>query len=141
MLTRPFRPEPVTGRIRDREIERALEANEERAARSNARFAAALADMARERIQNMEFYPEVPVVRDLQTSWGGTIWVLRRGEEPASDGPIDVLTPDGRYIGTYAAGATGMPDAFGPDGLAAFIERDEFDVTSVVVRRLSTDVR
>ena len=141
VLTRPFRPEPVTGRIRDREIERALEANEERAARSNARFAAALADMARERIQNMEFYPEVPVVRDLQTSWEGTIWVLRRGEEPASDGPIDVLTPDGRYIGTYAAGATGMPDAFGPDGLAAFIERDEFDVTSVVVRRLSTDVR
>ena len=99
------------------------------------------AEMRRERIRNMEFYHEVPVVRDLQTSWEGTIWVLRRGEEPASDGPIDVLTPDGRYIGTYAAGATGMPDAFGPDGLAAFIERDEFDVASVVVRRLSTDMR
>ena len=141
VLTRPFRPEPVTGRIRDREIERQLEENEERPARSNARFAAALADMRRERIQNMEFYPEVPVVRDLKTSWEGTIWVLRRGEEPASDGPIDVLAPDGRYIGTYAAGATELPDAFGPDGLAAFIERDEFDVTSVVVRRLSGDVR
>ena len=97
--------------------------------------------MRRERIQNMEFYPEVPVVRDLKTSWEGTIWVLRRGEEPASDGPIDMLAPDGRYIGTYAAGATELPDAFGPDGLAAFIERDEFDVTSVVVRRLSSDVR
>ena len=141
VLTRPFRPEPVTGRIRDREIERQLEESEERAARSNARFAAALADMRRERIQNMEFYPEVPVVRDLQASWEGTIWVLRRGEEPASDGPIDVLTPDGRYIGTYAAGTTELPDAFGPDGLAAFIERDEFDVTSVVVRRLPGDVR
>ena len=100
-------------------------------------FAAALAEMGRERIRSMEFYHEVPVVRDLQTSWEGTIWVRRRGEEPASDGPIDVLTPDGRYIGTYAAGATEMPDAFGPDGLAAFIERDEFDVASVVVRRLS----
>ncbi len=141
VLTRPFRPEPVTGRIRDREIERQLEENEERTARSDSRFAAALAEMGRERIRNMEFYHEVPVVRDLQTSWEGTIWVRRRGEEPASDGPIDVLTPDGRYIGTYAAGATEMPDAFGPDGLAAFIERDEFDVASVVVRRLSVDVR
>ena len=141
VLTRPFRPEPVTGRIRDREIERQLEENEERTARSDSRFAAALAEMGRERIRNMEFYHEVPVVRDLQTSWEGTIWVRRRGEEPASDGPIDVLTPDGRYIGTYAAGATEMPDAFEPDGLAAFIERDEFDVASVVVRRLSTDVR
>ena len=141
VLTRPFRPEPVTNRIRDQEVERQLEENEERTARSNAPFAAAAAEMRRERIRNMEFYHEVPVVRDLQTSWEGTIWVLRRGEEPASDGPIDVLTPDGRYIGTYAAGATEMPDAFGPDGLAAFIERDEFDVASVVVRRLLTDVR
>ena len=141
VLTRPLRPEPVTDRIRDREIERQLEENEERAARSNSPMAAMAAEMRRERIQNMEFFHEVPVVRDLQTSWDGTIWVLRRGEEPASDGPIDVLTPDGRYVGTFAAGATEMPDAFGPDGLAAFIERDEFDVASVVVRRLSTDVR
>ncbi len=142
VLTRPFRPEPVTGRIRDREIERQLEENEERVARLNTPLPAAVrAEMGRRRIQNMEFYHEVPVVRDLQTSWEGTIWVLRRGEEPSSDGPIDVLTPDGRYIGTFAAGATGLPDAFGPDGLAAFIERDEFDVRSVVVRRLPAHVR
>lgn len=93
VLTRPFWPEPVTARIRDREIERQLEEDEERRARSNSPFAAAMAEMARERIQNMEFYHEVPVVRDLQTTWEGTIWVLRRGEEPVSDGPIDVLTP------------------------------------------------
>ena len=93
VLTRPFRPEPVTGRIRDREIERQLEENEERTARSSSRFAAALAEMRRERIGNMEFYHEVPVVRDLQTSWEGTIWVLRRGDEPASDGPIGCADP------------------------------------------------
>ena len=34
-----------------------------------------------------------------------------------------------------------MPDAFGPDGLAVFIELDEFDVASVVVRRLPVEVR
>ena len=141
VLTRPFRPEPVTDRIREEEVERALEENEERVARSGGRLAAAWAEVGRERVRNMEFHHEVPVVRDLQTSWEGTIWVLRRGEEPSSDGPIDVLTPDGRYIGTIAAGATGLPDAFGPDGLAAFIKRDEFDVASVVVRRLSNDVR
>ena len=141
VLTRPFRPEPVTDRIRDREIERQVEENEERVARSDPRLAAARAELGRRRISSMEFYHEVPVVRDLETSWEGTIWVRRRGEEPASDGPIDVLTPDGRYIGTFAAGATGMPDAFGPDGLAAFIERDEFDVASVAVRRLPVGVR
>ncbi|MYC99022.1 MAG: hypothetical protein F4X13_07115 [Gammaproteobacteria bacterium] len=141
VLSRPFRPEPVTDRIRDREIERQLEENEERVAQSDPRLAAARAELGRRRISSMEFYHEVPVIRDLQTSWEGTIWVLRRGEEPASDGPIDVLAPDGRYIGTFAAGTTAMPDAFGPDGLAAFIERDEFDVASVVVRRLSADVR
>ncbi len=140
VLTRPFRPEPVTAAIRDGEIERLLAENEADAS-SNDPFGDAFAELGRRRIRNMEFYHEVPVVRTLRTSWEGTIWVQRRGDGPASDGPIDLLAPDGSYIGTYAAGTTEMPDAFGPDGLAAFIERDEFDVASVVVRRLPTDVR
>lgn len=56
-------------------------------------------------------------------------------------GPIDVVTADGRYIGTFATEATALPDAFGPGGMAAFIELDEFDVASVVVRRLPAAVR
>ena len=56
-------------------------------------------------------------------------------------GPIDLLTADGGYLGTYPADATRMPSAFGPDGLVAFIERDELDVPTVVVRRLPSDVR
>ena len=87
------------------------------------------------------FYHEIPVIRSLATTWEGRIWVQRGGEEPDSDGPIDVLTAEGAYVGTYATGTTEMPDAFGPHGLAAFIEFDEFDVASVVVRRLPTDVR
>jgi len=140
VLTRPFRPEPVTGRIRDEEIQRQLEIVEERAAGSSDPFAAARAEMGRNRIMNMEFHHEVPVVRTLRTSWEGTIWVHRRGEEPAGDGPIDVLTPDGRYIGTLATGTTAMPSAFGPDGLVAFRERDEFDVSEVVVKRLPPEI-
>ena len=49
---------------------------------------------------------------------------MRQGDEILEDGPIDVLTADGEYVGTYRTGATRMPNAFGPDGLAVFIERD-----------------
>ena len=147
VLTRPFRPERVTDRIREEETERQRKDLEDRgdgANRTGGQMAAAraqMAEMRRERIKSLEFYHEVPVVRNLRTSWEGTIWVRRRGEEPASDGPIDLLGPDGRYIGTYAAGATAMPSAFGPDGLVAFIERDELDVPRVVVKRLPPEVR
>ena len=34
-----------------------------------------------------------------------------------------------------------MPSAFGPDGLVAFVERDELDVQTVVVKRLPGGVR
>ncbi|MDE2877030.1 MAG: hypothetical protein OXQ93_16425, partial [Gemmatimonadota bacterium] len=77
----------------------------------------------------------------LSTTWDGSIWVCRRGDEPESDGPIDVVTSDGRYIGTFTEDATEIPDAFGPEGVAAFIEHDEFEVARVVVRRLPAAVR
>ena len=86
------------------------------------------------------FYPEIPVLRSLSTTWEGRIWVQRRGDEPGSPGPIDVLTGDGRYVGTFAADAK-VPDAFGPNGMAAFVEFDEFDVARVVARRLPAPVR
>ena len=52
------------------------------------------------------YYHEIPVIRSQVTTWGGRIWVQRRGDEPESHGPIDVLTPEGEYIGTYPIGAT-----------------------------------
>ena len=106
VIRRPLRPEPVTPAIR------------------------------KEYSGNRRFYPEIPVLRSLSATWDGHIWVARRGEDPDGTGPIDVVTADGRYVGTFATDATTMPDAFGPTGLAAFIEFDEFDVASVVVRRL-----
>ena len=111
VIRRPLRPEPVTPAIR------------------------------REYSESRRFYPEIPVLRSLSATWDGRIWVARRGEDPDSTGPIDVVTADGRYLGTFAADATAMPDAFGPNGLAAFIEFDEFDVSTVVVRRLPAAVR
>ena len=100
-----------------------------------------MTDAMRQQAESMEFHPVIPVVRTLRTSWEGNIWVQRRGEEPVSDGPIDLITPDGRYLGSYPAGATAMPSAFGPDRLVAFVERDEFDVQTVVVRRLPPRLR
>ncbi len=143
ILTRPFQPEPVTDRIREEERERRLKGLEgdplgaDRTGGVRGAMMSTMTDMRRRNAESMEFHPVIPVVRSLRTSWEGNIWVQRRGEEPVSDGPIDVLTPDGRYLGTFAADATAMPSAFGPDGLVAFVERDELDVQTVVVYELS----
>ena len=147
ILTRPFSPEPVTERVMSEEKDRRLRDLEDRpessVSRSGGRMVVSGSGggaRAREQIETLEFAEEVPVVRDLRTSWGGRIWVLRRGDEPVSDGPIDILAADGRYLGTYRTGATRLPDAFGPEGLAAFIERDELDVQTVIVKRLPRTV-
>ena len=147
VLTRPFVPEPVTDRIRQEERERrlrGLEGDPLGAGRAGGRRGAVMSGMTdamRAQAQSMEFYPVVPVVRGLRTSWEGRIWVQRRGKEPVSDGPVDVLTPDGRYLGTFSADGMSMPGAFGPGGLAAFVEVDELGVQTVVVRRLPEAIR
>lgn len=131
-ITRPFRPEPVTPRI-EREHRRRTE---ERRSQSITPTSGISIELRAE-----SFYPVIPVIRRLHTTWDGRIWVMRQGDELLEDGPIDVLTAAGEYVGTYQTGETKMPDAFGPGGLAAFIELDDLDVPSVVVRRLPTDVR
>ena len=147
IIRRPFDPEPVTEAVREAYKERTAAARRALGGTGSRRLmlvGAAEGNNPRpEAMFDLEdrYYHEIPVLRDLATTWEGRIWVQRGGEEPDSDGPIDVLTPEGVYVGTYALGATELPDAFGPDGLAAFIELDEFDVASVVVRRLPTGVR
>jgi hypothetical protein len=149
VLRRPFRPRPITERMQEAERERRLaelEAGEGPQMRmivqgpggggGQAVSQDAIREMMRGQIAQMRFYPELPVLRELRTSWSGRIWAERRGEQPTEPGPIDVLTPDGGYVGTFRTGTTAMPDAFGPDGLAAFIEADELEVPIVVVRRL-----
>ena len=63
----------------------------------------------RSTIEDSEYYHELSVIRGLEVTWDGRIWVLRWGAEPWSDGPIDVVTPDGRYLGSYPAGMTALP--------------------------------
>jgi hypothetical protein len=102
VLTRPFRPEPVTDRVIEEIRERNLRELEEsglleRGAGGN--LPAFMTGNIGASTGSVRYYHEIPVVRDLRTTWEGTIWVQRRGDEPESDGPIDILTPDGRYLG------------------------------------------
>ena len=139
ILTRPLSPKRVTERMREAERNRRRKAGGEflRGFGIPADIAGSgIRERQLQKIDALEFFEEIPIVRYLMTSWSGTIWVQRSGDEPHTSGPIDVLAPDGRYIGSYATGATGLPRAFGPGGLAAFVERDAFDVQTVVVRRL-----
>jgi hypothetical protein len=142
VLKRPFRPIRVTNRVIEAERERQIRRFE---AEGVPPIIINGVNVSRESPQEyvmdytdrIGFFEEVSIVRGLRTGWDGEIWVRRHGEEPGDGaGPIDVLTMDGRYIGTYPAGEVALPAAFGPDGLVAFIERDEMDVRYVVVKRL-----
>ncbi|MDE2653068.1 MAG: 6-bladed beta-propeller [Gemmatimonadota bacterium] len=150
VLTRSIPPEPMTDRMisaekdrRFRELEAIPDEDLDRVIGViNGEPIRLDPDVERQRrqelIENLEFFYEVPVIRGLFLAWDGTIWVRRRGEEPASDdGPVDLLTPDGAYLGSFPGDDADIPDAFGPGGLAAFIETDEFGVKTVVVGRLS----
>ncbi|MDE0659755.1 MAG: hypothetical protein OXI79_08930 [Gammaproteobacteria bacterium] len=159
ILTRPIHPVPVTDRIVEAEFERRVgEAVADFVARGqrprmiqNAVTGetvegvlpldeAMLEGVRLSTLAQLEAVPvadEVPVVLDLRTTWGGQIWVQRRGEDLFSDGSIDVLTSDGRYLGSYPAG-TPMPVAFGLGGLLAVLETDEWGTQSVIVRRVSS---
>ena len=81
------------------------------------------------------------MLSDVRASWDGRLWVQRRAADASPHGPIEVLSADGGYAGTFAEGAAAMPIAFGPDGLAAFAETDDLDVQTIVVRRLPREVR
>ena len=150
ILRRHIRPLPATEEMKRAERERQLERENNRTVTQIggdptpevsamiSRFQSA----RREAIENMRFHAEVPVVAALRVTWEGNLWVERSTEPGASEpGPIDVLAPDGRYIGTFPAGRLEMPNAFGPDGLAAFVETDEFDVPVITVMRLPQNVR
>jgi hypothetical protein len=153
VLRRPFNARPVTAAIQEAEKARQL-AEMEAGGGPQMRIMVggpggaaqpvsqeAIKEMMRNRIEQTQFYPELPVVLNLATGWSGKVWVVRRGQQPTEQGAIDVLTPAGQYVGTFAEGALKLPAAFGPEGMVAFIERDELDVPSVVVKRLPAVLR
>lgn len=154
VLRRPIHPRPVTPALQEAEKKRRLDdlasgrGPQIRIATAGpgggggqAISQDAIREMQRGQIDQLQFYPEVPVLLNLATGWDGKVWAVRRGERPHEPGAIDVLAPEGRYLGTFPAGSMTLPAAFGPDGLVAFIERDEFDVPTVAVKRLPANLR
>lgn len=150
ILRRAIRPLPVTERMRRTERERRLERDANRQVTQRGgepppeirEAFNRIRATRRAALENMRFYPEVPVVAAVHVTWEGSLWVERSTEPGTSEsGPIDVLAQDGRYVGTFPVGRLDMPDAFGPDGLAVFVETDEFDVPVITVRRLPEHIR
>ena len=145
VIVRPFDPVPVTPAIEEAEKER-MQARQAAMGGGRTKMLEIRGPDGSSQSTTFQrpepaFFPELPVIHAVSGTWEGRIWVQRRGEDPNSGGAIDVLTAEGDYLGTFPAGTTALPDAFGPDGLAAFIELDEFDVATVVVRRLPAAVR
>lgn len=96
--------------------------------------------MIRSSIEQRRYYHEIPAIGFMTAGWDGTLWIERTAEDWWEDGPVDVVTPEGDYLGTVPA-EVGVPSAFGPDGLAAWVELDELDVATIRVVRLPASLR
>ena len=177
VVGRPLHPQPVTAQLQERARARVLEnfesSFEEQGTTSGVgddvpeaireQMTAMMESMVagiRDMMEKASFMPEVPLVRDLRTTWEGAIWVERWGSDPLAqvnlaglgsddrngdegpaDGWIDVLAPGGEYVGTFSLEETPMPGAFGPGGIVAFVETDDFGVPTIIVKRLPAAVR
>ncbi len=131
-VERPIAPLPVDDAIMEAERVRYRESE----ASAQASAAAANIQLQREGVGGRTFADELPVLYDLEVDWEDRIWLERWGPTGDDDGPTDVVTPGGDYIGTLPPDGLRIPDAFGPGGLLAYIETDEMDVQTVRVIRL-----
>ena len=160
-VERPVAPTVVTEAIMELERERRRAAREEgnaiapsgggtfitvRGSRSSGTTSGALSSISPDAVQSidllggsiedMTFADEIPVIDDIAVDWEDRIWIERTGENGQEPGPIDIMTPDGRYLGTLPIDGLRIPRAFGPGGMMAYVELDEYEVQSVRVIRL-----
>ena len=133
-IERPIAPLPVDDAIMEAERERYRESGT--AARESATRTNLPIQIELEGVEGLTFADQVPVLYGLKVDWEDRVWVQRRGPTGDDDGPTDIVTPDGDYIGTLPPDGLRTPNAFGPDGLLAYIEHDEMDVPTVRVVRL-----
>ena len=133
-VERPIAPLPVDERIMEAERERYRESTA--SLLESGRRATLSVRFEREGAEELAFADEVPVIARITVDWEDRIWVKRRGPTGDDDGPTDIVTPDGGYIGTLPPEGLQTPDAFGPDGLMAYIETDDLDLPTVRVVRL-----
>lgn len=136
-LERPIQPFDVTpeleARVRDAQ------------ARSRVSFSGpgvppelrvAVERQIRDHAKQMTFARHIPVIAAVGVDSEDRIWVSRTARDGSSRGPTDIFAVDGNYLGTLANEDVGMPYAFGPDGLMAYVERDQLGAPVVRVIRL-----
>jgi len=127
-VERPIAPLPVTEAMK----EAARERYRAREVPSNV----GIFRIERESVDELRFADEIPVIANMAVDWDGRIWVERTGADGVEPGPIDIVTPEGGYVGTLPADGIRIPSAFGPDGLMAYTEADEVGIPTVRVIRL-----
>lgn len=146
VLARPGRPTPVTGGIRDAERARrtaVLEGDPPRMVVSDGDGGSAtvtndaVLGLERARIDAMGFHEVIPVIHDMAVDPAGRIWVQRHPGEPGEPGPVDLVTADGRYLGTLPPDGPSIPAAFGPDGLLATVTADDLGAPVIHILRLA----
>lgn len=135
-LERPIDPEPVTEEIREAERRRMGTGGLQVVFQGEGGASPAQAEQIRQAmLARITFADEIPVISGLAVDSDDRIWVQRSEEHGARD-PTDVLTADGRYVGTLSPDELRLPNAFGPGGLMAYVERDEMEAPIVKVIRL-----
>ena len=133
-IERPIAPLPVDDAIMEAERERYRQG--QAASLSNLSNTDLPIQIEVAGVEERSFADEVPVLYGLKVDWEDRIWLERWGPTGYDDGPTDIVTPDGDYLGTLPPDGLRTPNAFGPGGLMAYIERGDMDVPIVRVVRL-----
>lgn len=139
VLQRPIAPRRVTARDREHEMQRrARELSDGGGLRlvgpqSGPMPAPVRRGMA-EQLRDSEFARVMPVIRRIAVDGAGTLWIERSGAAPGVSGGVDLVNPQGRYLGTLVGWE--LPAAFSPRGRAAYVREDELGVQRVLVVRL-----
>lgn len=81
------------------------------------------------------FEPLLQAISGIAVDPEGRIWVRRARHQPEEAAAIDVLAPDGRYLGTLDA-TNPFPVLFDPQGRPVSIETDEMGVEYIVIYEL-----
>ncbi len=87
----------------------------------------------------MQFADTIPALAGLRVAPSGKLWIERTAQTWGERGPVDLVTPEGEYLGTITS--IRLPDAISRGGRAAFIEYDDDDVARVIVRQLPANWR
>lgn len=91
-------------------------------------------EQVEQRVRELRFADTVRTIQGMVVTPSGRLWIERTPANVGDPGPIDLVTADGRYLGTL--NGTRLPAAISATGRAAYLERDADDVERVIVRQL-----